>query len=85
VRGRRPYQAPSPPRPRAGPSTTIDLASDSDEEVDQSIEIVGEHIGSGSRQAGSSTGARPAREREPPRKKARGSREDSDDIIVIED
>jgi hypothetical protein len=85
VRGRRPYQPPSPPRPRAGPSTTIDLASDSDEEVDQSIEILHDTVGSSHRQGGSSSGARPARGREPPRKKARGSREDSDDIIVIED
>ena len=85
VRGRRLHAEMSAPRAAAGPSTTIDLADDSDDEVDQSIEILGENPMSSNRAGGSSTGARSAREREPPRKKARGTREDSDEVIVVED
>lgn len=86
VRGRRPYPVEPPAsRPAAGPSATIDLADDSDDEVDQSIEILGENPMSSNRAGGSSTGARAARDREPPRKKARGAREDSDEVIVVED
>jgi hypothetical protein len=65
----------------------IDLASESEAEdeveVDQSIEILGENLASRN-QAGGSTGPRAGRQ-PPPRKRARQTGEDSDEIIFIDD
>ena len=65
----------------------IDLASESEAEdeveVDQSIEILGENPASRN-QAGGSNGARVARQ-PPPRKRARQTEEDNDEIIFIDD
>jgi len=75
-----------------GSSTTannepIDLASESEAEdeveVDQSIEILGENPASRN-QASGSNGSRTARQ-PPPRKRARQAREDSDEVIFIDD
>jgi hypothetical protein len=66
----------------------IDLASESEDEdvveVDQSIEILGENPASRN-QAGGSNGHRAASRQPPPRKRARPTGEDSDDIIFIDD
>jgi hypothetical protein len=65
----------------------IDLASESEAEdeveVDQSIEILGENPASRN-QAGGSNGPRAGRQ-PPPRKRARQTGEDSDEIIFIDD
>jgi hypothetical protein len=63
----------------------IDLASESEDEVDQSIEILGENPAYGNL-AGSSRGASSSRPvAQPRRKRARQTREDSDEIIYVDD